>query len=345
MPSVLAAAAATVLSLATLSLASNSHASTSNLKRHEHLKRGSGYSLTTHAEGQAFFDLFRFDSHSSNGGVANYVDESTAWNDKLVAVKHNKAHIRVSQEGNGPTRDSVKLVSKQQYTEGLYVFDVERMPQVCGAWPAIWTTGDNWPQGGEIDILEVVSHQSKNSFSVHTGEGCWAGSSGYTGRAMLATQNALNCNADATSSQGCGFRTARNNTAGIGANAHGGGVYVMEWSSAGIKAWMFERDSIPKDLTNKAPNPSSWSTPDMYISASSCDPSTYFTPQNFIVNTELCGTWPDGVWAQDNSYAGQSEGSCASTTGFATCAEYVASRGWDFKHAYWRIASFSIYNQ
>lgn len=47
----------------------------------------------------------------------------------------------------------------------------------------------------------------------------------------------------------------------------------------------------------------------------------------------LClGTWPNGVWNTDNSYAGQSEGSCASTTGFDTCEAYVQSRGWDFKH-------------
>ncbi|GAA6062619.1 hypothetical protein JCM10212_002213 [Sporobolomyces blumeae] len=336
-----AAAALASLSLSVSALAP----STGAIKRHQHLKRGSSYSLTTHAAGQDFFDLFRFDQHSSVGGIADYVDESTAWKNELVAVKDGKAHLRVSPDGSGSTRQSVKLVTKQQYQEGLYVWDVERMPQVCGAWPAIWSTGDNWPQGGEIDIVEFVSHQSMNSFSVHTGDGCWAGSSGYTGRAMLATQNALNCAAEQTSAQGCGFRTTRNNTAGMGANFNGGGVYVVEWSSAGIKAWMFERDQVPNDLKSKTPDPASWTKPDMYISSSSCDPSTYFSPQNFIVNTELCGTWPDGTWSQDNSYAGQSEGSCAETTGFATCQEYVQSRGWDFKHAYWRIASFSIYNQ
>ncbi|GAA5884531.1 hypothetical protein JCM16303_000014 [Sporobolomyces ruberrimus] len=331
------------LSASTLATASSTHAPSS--KRHSNLKRGSGYSLTTDARGADFFELFQFEEGSNNnGGMARYVDEATAWKDGLVAVKNGKAHIRVSPEGNGPTRDAVKLVSKQRYSEGLYVWDVERMPQVCGAWPAIWSTGENWPQGGEIDIVEYVSHQTTNAFSVHTGEGCWAGSSGYTGRAMLATQNALNCNAEATSAEGCGFRTKRRDTVGLGSNKNGGGLYVLEWSSAGIKAWMFERDQIPKDLASKTPNPSSWTTPDMYISASSCDPSTYFSPQQFVVNTNLCGTWPGGVvWSHDNSYAGQ-KGSCAADTGFDTCEAYVQSRGWDFKHAYWRIAGLSIYN-
>lgn len=336
---------AAVLSLSlSVSAALASTHTPSNSKRHSHLKRASGYKLTTHAAGQDFFDLFDFDSHSSNGGIANFVDKETAWKEGLLEVKHNKAHIRVSDKDKGGMRDAVKLVTKQRYSEGLYVWDVERMPQTCGSWASLWSTGENWPQGGEIDLIEYVSHQSMNSFSVHTGEGCWAGSSGYTGRAMLATQNALNCNADATDSQGCGFRTKRNNTAGMGANFNGGGLYVLEWSSAGIKAWMFERGQIPKDLSSGSPNPSSWTTPDMYISASSCNPSTYFSPQQFVLNTDLCGTWPNGVWNTDNSYAGQSEGSCASTTGFDTCEAYVQSRGWDFKHAYWRIASLDIYN-
>lgn len=53
----------------------------------------------------------------------------------------------------------------------------------------------------------------------------------------------------------------------------------------------------------------------------------------FVVTTDLCGTWAGGpVWSSDNSYAGQSQGSCAAMTGFDTCAGYVQSRGWDFKH-------------
>lgn len=116
------------LSASTLATASSTHAPSS--KRHSNLKRGSGYSLTTDARGADFFELFQFEEGSNNnGGMARYVDEATAWKDGLVAVKDGKAHIRVSPEGNGPTRDAVKLVSKQRYSEGLYVWDVERMPR------------------------------------------------------------------------------------------------------------------------------------------------------------------------------------------------------------------------
>jgi len=65
---------AAFLSLSASALATSTHnPSASNIKRHAHLKRGSGYSLTTHAAGQDFFDLFNFESHQSgsNDGQAN----------------------------------------------------------------------------------------------------------------------------------------------------------------------------------------------------------------------------------------------------------------------------------
>ena len=67
---------------------------------------------------------------------------------------------------------------------GLFIFDILRSPQyvllaisvdfgaeltspshlrVCGAWPAVWMTSmtQEWPAGGEIDIVEYVSHQTE----------------------------------------------------------------------------------------------------------------------------------------------------------------------------------------
>ncbi|GAA5907180.1 hypothetical protein JCM5296_004978 [Sporobolomyces johnsonii] len=310
-------------------------------------KRSSGYSLVTHATGQDFLDLFDFATGTGdNGGIAEYVDSSTAWSSDLVSVSTNgTVQLGVSTTQNsGSTRQAIKLTSKQTYQDGLYVWDVQKMPQVCGAWPAIWSSGADWPNQGEIDVVEYVSRQSMNSFSVHTGSGCTAGSSGYSGVEMLATAQGLDCDADATESQGCGFRTTRNDTAGPGANSNGGGVYALEWSSAGLKAWFFARDDVPSDVTSKNPDPSGWTTPDMFISASSCDPSTYFGPQTFIINTQLCGTWPNGVWSTDNSYAGQ-EGSCAEYTGASSCEDYVQSNGQDFADANWIINSFSQYSQ
>ncbi|GAA5954008.1 hypothetical protein JCM21900_005379 [Sporobolomyces salmonicolor] len=309
--------------------AGHGHSSSAHASHRRHFpKRSSGYSLVTHATGQDFLDLFDFATGTGeNDGIAEYVGSSTAWSSDLVSVSLNgtvKLGVSTAQN-SGSTRQAIKLTSKQTYQDGLYVWDVQKMPQVCGSWPAIWSSGADWPNQGEIDVVE-------------------AGSNGYTGVKMLATTQGLDCDADATSSQGCGFRTTRNDTAGPGANANGGGVYALEWSSAGLKAWFFARDDVPSDVASKNPDPSGWTTPDMFISASSCDPSTYFGPQTFVVNTNLCGTWPNGVWSTDNSYAGQ-EGSCADYTGSSSCEDYVQSNGKDFEDANWIINSFSQYSQ
>lgn len=40
-------------------------------------------------------------------------------------------------------------------------------------WPAFWTsTPNNWPQGGEIDIIEGVDGEGANLASLHTGGAC-----------------------------------------------------------------------------------------------------------------------------------------------------------------------------
>jgi hypothetical protein len=37
-------------------------------------------------------------------------------------------------------RFSVRLESKTQYSEGLFVFDVKHTPYGCATWPALWLT-------------------------------------------------------------------------------------------------------------------------------------------------------------------------------------------------------------
>ena len=70
-------------------------------------------------------------------------------------------------------RDSVRIESKITYTHGLFIADIAHMPGgQCGVWPALsvrawrerretltrssWTVGADWPENGEIDIVEQV---------------------------------------------------------------------------------------------------------------------------------------------------------------------------------------------
>ena len=47
------------------------------------------------------------------------------------------------------------------------------MPVGPGTWPAYWLCGDNWPNNGEIDILEGVDGNRANNQALHTNENCY----------------------------------------------------------------------------------------------------------------------------------------------------------------------------
>lgn len=46
------------------------------------------------------------------------------------------------------------------------------MPTGCGTWPAYWLCGDNWPNNGEIDIIEGVNTQNFNQMTLHSKANC-----------------------------------------------------------------------------------------------------------------------------------------------------------------------------
>ncbi|KAG9122674.1 hypothetical protein FRC07_000855 [Ceratobasidium sp. 392] len=127
-------------------------------------------------EGQNFFDDFDFfDYADPTNGLVDYVDRDTAFREGLAYVTpNNKIVMKVDNTTvlqPGQYRKSVRIQSKKRYNGGLFIIDIERAPHACGAWPAFWTVGPNWPHGGEIDIFEGVHESTKNQATFHTGSG------------------------------------------------------------------------------------------------------------------------------------------------------------------------------
>lgn len=66
-------------------------------------------------------------------------------------------------------RESVRIESLNSYSKGLFIAEFTHLPKaVCGAWPAFWLTGEQWPTHGEIDIYEGWNLNPQNKVVGHT---------------------------------------------------------------------------------------------------------------------------------------------------------------------------------
>lgn len=154
------------------------------------------------------------------------MDSSTASQMNLTYASDSTAVIRVDTSTQNQTngRMSVRLTSNNQYDDGLFIFDVVHTPYGCATWPALWLTDpDNWPEHGEIDVMESNNKATKgNDMTLHTSKDCKmnvkrkeTGSAGYS-----------NCLATANDNAGCGV-TGKKASSGEEFNDNGGGVSVF----------------------------------------------------------------------------------------------------------------------
>jgi hypothetical protein len=61
--------------------------------------------------------------------------------------------------------------------------------------------GPNWPNNGEIDIIEGVNEQTQNQVALHTSNGCTINNSGFTGN--LKTPNCYDQAPGQSANSGC----------------------------------------------------------------------------------------------------------------------------------------------
>ncbi|KAL6235639.1 hypothetical protein BDW75DRAFT_250711 [Aspergillus navahoensis] len=245
-----------------------------------------------------FFDMFTFYTGLISTGSSVYMGVD---------------HTNIASSG----RQSVRLSSTQTYHHGLFIIDLAHMPTGCGTWPAFWILGPDWPNGGEIDIIENVNVETNNHMTLHTSDGCTIDSSGFTG--TLLTSNCFINAAGQANNAGCGIQSPDSTSYGAGFNSNSGGVYATEWTSDHISIWFFPRSSIPSDISAGNPNPSS------------CDIESHFTDMQIIFDITFCGDWAGNVWGS---------GACSS---LGSCTDYVSNNPGAFAEAYWNINSLRVY--
>jgi hypothetical protein len=92
-----------------------------------------------------------------------------------------------------------------------------------------YSSGPNWPAGGEIDIIEGVNDYTNNQATLHTNPGCTLSSTNSQTLSISGyTLGGTDCAASTTGNTGCGIRASTNNSFGAGFNANGGGVYASK---------------------------------------------------------------------------------------------------------------------
>lgn len=191
----------------------------------------------------------------------------------------------------------------------------------------VWLVGPNWPNGGEIDIIEGVNDQTSNDVTLHTGPGCSVSNTGTFSGKMTSTT----CASSGNDNTGCQIASADTASYGAGFNEGKGGVYAMEWQPDGIAVYFFPRSSIPSDVLGDSPNPSGWGTPMAHFSGE-CDFTKSFTEQQIVFDTTFCGDWAGNTW---------SSSSCAVKAD--TCDAYVQNNPSAFADAYWSVNALKVY--
>jgi hypothetical protein len=150
-------------------------------------------------------------------------------------------------------------------------------------WPAYWTQGSNWPDDGEIDIVENVNLATANRYALHTLNGCrhQDPSPNFPESGRLSNPDCFN---QTNGNEGCLVQETQDNSFGAGFRQAGGGVYALLWDNDGMKIWFFTRSRVPSDLSSGGsnPNPSSWGTPSAFYSSTACDFNKFFGPQTII---------------------------------------------------------------
>ncbi|EIN09353.1 glycoside hydrolase family 16 protein [Punctularia strigosozonata HHB-11173 SS5] len=312
------------------------------------------YSRKSNVVGNGFYDFFSFQAVSDpTNGRVNYVNKATAQSQNLTYASSDtfilRADYKNTLSASGPGRNSARIQSNNAYSTHVAIFNIRHMPQGCGTWPAIWEVGPNWPNEGEVDILEGVNDVGPNQATLHTGAGYTMPSSqsAQNGRVSppippwkphasiptLRISPRIQVGTDCEGSTGCGVQERSDRSYGPAFNGAGGGWYAMERTSSSIKVWFWSRldTSVPAEVKNGATSidTSSWGTPFAYFSGADCDIDSKFGPNQIIINLTFCGDW-----------AGSAYGSSGCP---GTCVDYVNNNPSAFQNAYFDLAWMNIY--
>ncbi|KAH7160869.1 hypothetical protein EDB81DRAFT_682109 [Dactylonectria macrodidyma] len=297
------------------------------------------YQLNVSYAGESLLSGFNWINYPDpSNGFVSYQNQEDALRQGLYSIDPDTGVVRIGVDSTNKYtldqgRPSIRLESKESFDMGLFIADFLHMPpSQCGVWPAFWAYGADWPNGGELDIIEGANLAYTNIISGHTAEGCSLDSADdgfFTGE-----RRNFECGIG-TDNVGCGYNPPESDTSsyGDGFNAIGGGVYAVQWNRQYLSVWHFPRGSIPADIKAKQPDPSGWGPPQAIFGGAKCEVDDFFNDMNLVVNINFCGDYGASTW--------QNFDTCTALAD--TCVEYVADNPEAFENVYWDVNYIEVY--
>ncbi|KAF9004222.1 concanavalin A-like lectin/glucanase domain-containing protein [Cyathus striatus] len=293
--------------------------------------------------GPTFFDDWDFYGLYDNTtwGNVTYQDRANATSQHLAYINEaGNAIVRVDNTTNiadAPLihRDSVRITSRDAYGVGtVLIIDALHIPYGCSVWPSFWTfgTGKEWPDSGEIDIIEAINLMTHNQIALHTIPGCMltAPPDQYTGTML---------NDDCSQDRGCIVAENKPNSYGEGFNQAGGGVFATQIDETGVFVWFWSRPDIPDDIKNAYSNSTidvtTWGRPTAAYPTNGCNINEFFTPQKMVLLITLCGVW---AGAGDNY-----SNTCQTPTNSCVRDNIIGPGSPKFDQAYWEVRYIRTY--
>ncbi|KAI0633059.1 concanavalin A-like lectin/glucanase domain-containing protein [Trametes polyzona] len=296
------------------------------------------YNLVKEYSGTDFFSGWDFYGNYDNltSGDVIWVDQANATQSKLAYVNDaGHAIIKVDNTSFVPynyKRDTVRITTQEYFPIGtVLLFDATHLPYGCSVWPSFWTKGQNWPIGGEIDIIEAVNLMTYNQMALHTQNGCTQPSS--------VTQTGSTGNTNCSTDAGCTVAEKQSNSFGESFATAGGGVWATQIDTSGIYIWFWSRENVPSSVSSATDSvdPSSWGTPSASYPSSSCNIEQFFTPQQLVLDITLCGNWAGVASVYQSTCGGDG-------TATACYLNNVINNGTNYANAYFEISYIKAFS-
>ncbi len=111
---------------------------------------------------------------SGRGNCGDAINTNTSSSSNVALTGNNQLAITAQQSGSSYTSAAIETNPITSFPYGAVEANI-KLPPGQGLCPAFWLVGDgsNWPQGGEIDILEAPSFNSNPTIAYFDLHGPW----------------------------------------------------------------------------------------------------------------------------------------------------------------------------